>query len=234
MIHFIILSSVLFSALPTFINYPPIRSGSDLGPVVTDIEGHLLSGHPYRDADKITWVHEGTHGINNRLRNEFMRPGFYVLENRAILLKEELRTTLTRVSRLVPVSLRGDVYNLYFIEMSQWWENQPSYIFDEWVAYTNGAEARQKNAVNSRKGTVRYMIEFCIYSTCVAQSPKSTDPQVRAFIMWQIKRSMILLRKSRIKSAYLNRLRRSADATELHVYMRDYFGLEFTRKVLGF
>lgn len=38
------------------------------GPVVTDIEQHLYFGHPYRDNDKITWVHEGTHGINSLLR----------------------------------------------------------------------------------------------------------------------------------------------------------------------
>ncbi len=236
MIHSIILMSVLFSALPTFTNYPSIRNVGNLNGVVADIESHLPVGHPYRDSDLITWVHEGTHGINSQLRNKFRRPSFYVLGNRAILLKEEPRTTLTRVSRLVPVSLRGDVYNLYLLKSRRYWENQPSYLFDEWVAYSNGTEARLFGAdvIYGREETVRYMIEFCVYSTCVAQSSKTTDPQVRAFIMWQIERSIILLRKSRIKSTYLDRLRRAADATELRVYMRDYFGLEFTRKVMGF
>lgn len=236
MIQFIILALVLFSALPTFTNYPLIRNVGNLNGVVADIESHLPARHPYRDADKITWVHEGTHGINSQLRNEFRRPGFYVLGNRAILLKEEPRTTLTRVSRLVPVSLRGGVYNLYLLESRRWWENQPSYLFDEWVAYTNGTEARLVGAdvVYGREETARYMLEFCVYSTCVPWSAKSDDMQLRNFIMWQIERSMILLRKSRIKSPYLDRLRRSADATELRIYMRDYFGLEFTRNVLGF
>ncbi len=230
----IIISSVLFSALPTFTNYPSIRNVGNLAPVVADIESHLPAGHPYRDSDLITWVHEGTHGINSQLRGLFGKPAFYVLGNRAILLKEEPHTTLTRVSRLVPVSLRGDVYNLYLLQSRRWWENEPSYIFDEFAAYTNGAEARISLRIQARQETVRYMLELSVYSTCVPWSAKSGDPQMRNFIMWQIERSMKLHRAFGIRSTYLDRLRKSADATELRVYMRDYFGLEFTRNVLGF
>ncbi len=234
MIHSIIIASVLFSTLPTFTNYLPIRNVGNLNGIIADIESHLPVGHPYRDSDKITWVHEGTHGINSRLRNEFGRPGFYVLNNKAVLLKGEPRTTLTRVARLVPVSLRGDVYYLYLVEQRRWWDNQPSYIFDEWTAYINGTYARHWLHIQSRTETVNYMLEFVVYSTCVPWSAKSDDPQLRNFIMWQIKRSMKLYRAAGIKSTYLDRLRKSADATELRVYMRDYFGLEFTRKVMGF
>ncbi len=234
MIHSIILASVLFSALPAFTNYPSIRNVGNLNGIVADIESHLQAGHPYQDSDLITWVHEGTHGINADLRNKFRRPGFYVLNNRAILLKEEPRTTLTRVSRLVPVSLRGGVYNLYLIESRQWWENEPSYVWDEFVAYTNGADARRQLHIRGRQETIRYMLEFIVYSSCVTKSAKSSDKQIRSFLMWQVERSMKLYHASGVKSAYLDRLRKSADATELRVYMRDYFGLEFTRNVLGF
>ncbi len=230
----IIIISSLLSVIPTITNYPPIRNVGNLDPTVADIESHLPAGHPYRDADKITWVHEGTHGINAQLRNEFHCPGFYILDNRAVLLKEEPRTTLTQVAKRVPVSLRGDVYNLYLLQSRQWWENEPSYVFDEFVAYTNGADARRLLAIHIRQETVRYMVEFCVYSTCVPWSAKSNDPQVRAFIMWQIERSMKVHKASGIKSQYLDRLRNSSDATELRVYMRDYFGPHFTREVLGF
>ncbi len=234
MIHSIILVSVLFSALPTFTNYPPIRNVGDLNGIVADIESHLPAGHPYRDSDLITWVHEGTHGINAQLRNEFRRPGFYILNNRAVLLNKELNTTLAQVAQLVPVSLRGDVYNLYLIQSRRWWNNEPSYIFDEFVAYTNGAECRRQLQIPDRKETVTYAIEMCVYSTCVPYAARSKDTQVRSFLIWQIKRAMNLYHASGMRSPYLDRLRRSTDATELRIYMRDYFGLKFTRNVLGF
>ncbi len=234
MIHSIILASVLFSALPTFTNYPSIRNVGNLHPIIADIESHLPAGHPYRDSDLITWVHEGTHGINSQLRNEFRRPGFYVLRNRAVLLNKEPNTTLTQVARIVPVSLRGDVYQLYLIDSQRWWNNEPSYVFDEFVAYTNGAEARMSLRIQARQETVRYMLELSVYSTCVSRAAKSKDSQIRAFLMWQIERAMKIYHALGIKSPYLGRLRRSADATELRIYMRDYFGLEFTRKVMGF
>ena len=234
MIHSITLASVLFSALSTFTNYPSIRDVGNLNGIIADIESHLPAGHPYRDSDLITWVHEGTHGINSRLRNEFRCPGFYVLDNRAVLLNREPNTTLTQVARLIPVSLRGDVYQLYLIDSRRWWNNEPSYIFDEFIAYTNGAEARRQLCIRDRQETVRYMVEFVVYSTGVVYASKGRNDQSRLFLMWQIKRAMKIYHASGIKSTYLDRLRRSADATELRVYMRDYFGLEFTRKVMGF
>ncbi len=234
MIHSIILVSVLFYALPTITNYPSIRNVGNLGPVISDTESHLPANLSCLETDVVGTVHYGTHFIHSELREKFRKPCFYVLRNRVVILPKEPATTLTRVSRLVPVSLRGKNYSAYLIESRRWWENQPSYIFDEWVAYTNGSEARWRHAYQPRIDTVKTMIEFCVYSTCVPWSSKSTDPRARAFIMWQIERSMMLLRKSHIRSAYLDRLRKSADATELRVYMRDYFGLEFTRKVMGF
>lgn len=233
MIHFVILASVLFSALPTFTNYPPIRNVGNLGPVISDTESHLPASLSCIENDVVGTVHYGTHFIHSELREKFRKPCFYVLRNRVIILPREPATTLTRTSRLVPASLRGRNYT-YFTDARRDWEHQPSYIFDEWVAYTNGSEARWRHAYTKRVDTIGTMLEFVVYSTCVSWSAKSNDPQVRAFIMWQIERSMKLYRASGIKSSYLDRLRRSADATELRVYMRDYFGLEFTRKVLGF
>ncbi len=234
MIHSIILVSVLFSALPAITNYPSIRNVGNLSPIIADIESHLPAGHPYRDSDRITWVHEGTHGINSQLRNLYGKPAFYVLRNRAIVLQENPRGTIYQVSKMVPISLRGEIYQLYLIDSQRWWNNEPEYLWDEFCAYTNGAEARRQLHIRDRQETVRYMVESIVYSATVVRAAKSKDKQTRRFLMWQIERSMKLYHASGIRSAYLDRLRRSADATELRVYMRDYFGLEFTRKVLGF
>jgi hypothetical protein len=140
---------------------PPIRDVGNLGPIVTDVESHLYAGHPYRDADRITWVHEGSHGVSSLLRNKWGCPAFYVLQNRAVLMPEP-RTTLSAVAGRVPQSLRGEVYNLYLIQMQQWWNNQPSFVFDEWVAYTNGAEARRRLGIPDREETLRYASEFIV------------------------------------------------------------------------
>jgi len=207
---------------------------NNFGPVVTDIESHLHAGHPYREADLIGWVHEGTHGINADLRSKFRCPCFYVLNNRVVRIQHEPATTITRVSRLVPISLRGAVYKSYLIDSRQYWEHQPSYLWDEWVAYTNGAEARRQLAIHERGETVEHMMEFCVYSACVAWSAKSDDPQIRFFIMWQIERSLSICRASGIRNTYFVRLRASPDAEVLRVYMRNYFGVKWTLETLGF
>ncbi len=234
MIHSIIIASVLFSALPTFTNYPSIRNVGNLGPVISDTESHLPKRLSCIEDDVVGTVHYGTHFIHSELREKFRKPCFYVLENRVIVLQENPRGTLSEVSKMVPISLRGEVYQLYLIDSQRWWNNEPEYIWDEFCAYTNGAEARRQLCIRNRQETVRYMVESIVYSTAVVRVAKSKDKQTRAFLMWQIKRAMKIYNASGIRSTYLDRLRRSADATELRIYMRDYFGLEFTRKVLGF
>src|SRR5574340_868345 len=89
--------------------YPPQRQ-PNLQPIVNDVEGHLPQGHPYSDADRITWVHEGTHGINSDLRQLYKHPSFYVLQNNAAVFREP-RVSKSSVAALVPESLRGEVYN---------------------------------------------------------------------------------------------------------------------------
>jgi hypothetical protein len=209
-----------------FIAVPPLRP-VDVGPVVSDIESHLPAGHPYYDSDRITWVHEGTHGINSRLRNLYGCPAFYVLKNRAVLLNEP-DTTLAKVARRVPKSLRGSVYSLYLIQMQGYWNQQPSYVFDEWVAYTNGAEARRQLGITSRGETVDYALEFCIYAACVPWAANSDDPKLKAFYKWQVERVL------RFNPHGLDKLKTAQDAESLRQFLRSYCGSTWTKKNLGF
>jgi len=221
------------AADPTMIDCPPIRAVGDLGPVVTDVENHLPAGHPYDDPDRITTIHEGSHGIHSLLRQKHGCPGFYVLENRGVLIQEPA-TTLAAVAQLVPPSLRGEVYDLYLVQMRGYWNEQPSYVFDEWTAYTNGADARQQLGIQDRRETVRYALEFCVYAVCVPLAAESGDLQLRAFIRWQIERAVKLYKASGIRSDYLNGLQTEPDASELRSFMRDYFGAQWTQRVLEF
>ena len=207
---------------------PPMRTPDSVGPVVTDIESHLLRGHPYRDTDRITWVHEGTHGIASRLRQQYHRPGFYVLENRAVLVTEP-PTTLAAVARIVPPSLRGEVYDLYLVNAQASWNQQPTYIFDEWVAYTNGSEARRCLGIRERTETEKYMLEMSIYALCVPMAADSSDAQLRAFVAWHLKRVVALSGQSQA----LARLQSAPDAEMLRQFIRVYFGPAWARQVLG-
>ena len=227
--------ALFFAATLVWTPCAPIRDVGDLGPVVTDIESHLPAGHPYRDADRITWTHEGTHGINSLLRNRYGCPAFYVLKNRAVLMQEPTTTLAmpwSAVAAKVPPSLRGEVYGLYLIQMQSYWNSQPTYVFDEWVAYTNGAEARQALGIRDRAETVRYMLEFCVYAACVPQAAGSDDPQMRAFYKWQVERAVALYRASGVKSNYLDRLRTEPDAALLREYLRGYCGPQWAQRVL--
>jgi len=233
-LSFLILAGCTMStSIPTFIVYAPLRNVGNLGPVVTDVESHLVAGHPYRDADRITWVHEGTHGIAGQLRNKYQQPGFYLLENRAILMREPA-TTLAAVAATVPLSLRGEVYNLYLIQAQQWWQNEPTYVFDEWVAYANGSDARAQLKITSRGEAVQYAVEFIPYALCVPKAARSQNPQMKAFIRWHIERTLALYRASGVRSDTLNRLRTAKDAEALRQFTRTYLGADWTSRTLGF
>jgi len=218
---------VLYLSL-IFTPAPPLREVRDLGPVLTDVESHLNPGHPYRDADPLTWTHEGLHGVNSLLRNKHGCPAFYVLENRCVLLQEP-KTTLSKVAAAVPVSLRGRVYRLYLIEQQRYWQNEPSYCFDELTAYAASAEAAKQRKVYDR-GATDFALELTVYSTCVPMVSKSNDPRMKAFLRLEIERVVNLSKHS----DYLDQLRAEPDAKALRAFMVRYYGSTWTKKVLGF
>ena len=111
----------------------------DMGAVLMDIETHLPSsyGTQYQDADRITWGHETTHGINSELRNNYNKTGktangFYCLESQGAII-EEPNLRKSQVAAFVPQVLRGSRFELYINGMSDW-DDTPTYIFDEWTA----------------------------------------------------------------------------------------------------
>jgi len=241
---------------PIWLHEPPLRNVTGLGEVLNDIEGHMPAGHIYKDSDKITWGHETTHGIHSRLRQKYSQSGafstslngkqyfksfdrincFYVLENRAIKLKEP-NTTLAEVAKNVPRSLRGNVYNLYLIKQQRYWNNEPLYIFDEWVAYGNGACVKNDLDIKNRVGTVRYALEFNVYAMTLAMTAKTDDPHFKSFLMWNLARTMTLYKindPTTHQKEYLEKMRWHHDGEELRRYIRGYCGTEWTQKILGF
>jgi thiol-disulfide isomerase/thioredoxin len=215
-----------------WLSFAPIRDAGNLPPILADVESHLPAGHTYDDPDRITTVHECTHGINSELRQKYGQPCFYMLDDGVARLTEP-KTTLSAVARNVPQSLRGEVYNLYLVNAQRDWNEQPSYVFDEWSAYTNGSRARNELGIKDRQETVRYMMEFCIYATCVARCDNGNDPNLKEFLKYQIERCVAIYDKSGVVCPILDKFANSPDAADLRSFAVDYYGADWCAKVFG-
>jgi hypothetical protein len=244
---------------PVWIEEKPLRKVEGLGKVLSDINSHMPKGHIYTDADRITWGHETTHGIHSRLRNKYSKRStlvrdeqnkiswlsidrigcFYVLENRAVIL-EEPPITITSARPYVPAALRGTIW--HYMNTSSW-DNYPLYIFDEWVAYGNGAAVRHDLKIKDRAETVTYSLEMNVYAMAIlhaaSETEKATDPKVRNFFMWNTERTMELYRKNgptQAQNNYLQKLRTDDTKTgeNLRNFARNYCGKKWTQKTLGF
>lgn len=186
-------------------NLAPMRQvdAGRLGKTLADIESRMPAGHIYADNDLITWAHETTHGINSRCRQAL--PGvncFYCLNGYVGVFREP-RLRKSTVCRYVPANLRGDVWTLYMTGQ-QAWDDTPTYILDEWVAYINGATAGQElypdGNANGRSlaADVRHAVEFSGYASALLRAIDANDPsypdrdKLAYFVGWNIDRTLAL------------------------------------------
>lgn len=226
---------------PEWQEYKPVRTAdASLGKVLGDIESHMPPGHIYRDSDKVTWGHETTHGINSNLRQKFRSDkrinGFYCLQDRAAII-EEPKVLITQVASEVPPSLRGGVYQLYLVSQASSWNADSLYLLDEFVAYTNGSACRKDLGIKERAETVQFMFEFNVYCTTLAKVIKDRDAnyddkQFKAFLMWNIERSMEIYAGEEGATTYWKKFQNHQDAAELRQFANDYFGETWCDRVL--
>ncbi|MCB9560054.1 MAG: hypothetical protein H6708_06560 [Kofleriaceae bacterium] len=257
----------------TFVAWPEQRTVDDeaWGPVLTDVARHLATTEidPYwqggtDDSGRATDGHEGTHGIQYRLRNYGGKlagftgrdhvNGFYVLRDRAVILLEP-PVSKTEVGPRVPASLRGHRYDLY-IAHQEGWNDRPLYVLDEWSAYCNGAAVdidRAQRGLTHRGFVVTDAImgplEFGVYAIAVVRAVAEVapdylrdHPELAAFVAWNLRRAMGLYRLGRAitelawtdADTYLDALRTGDDAADLRGFVRDTWGEAWARDVLGF
>jgi hypothetical protein len=168
------------------------------GKVLNDIESHIEDGHSYRDNRLMTWAHETTHGINNNIRNDHDGfNGFYVLNDRAILIQEP-KVLLSQVASKIPEDLRGPSYNLYLVQQRWDWNERPLYLFDEWTAYTNGSACGIELNLAGWEFELMQAHNFNIYCLYLMKEVKSLCPeyddrQMKAYLQWNIERTFDLL-----------------------------------------
>jgi hypothetical protein len=243
---------------PQFVEFLPIRDVKNLGIVLSDIESHMPAGHQYVDSDKVTWAHETTHGINSVIRNKYNSRrtiiktateyrnvvgggrinAFYVLKNRAVVI-EEPNVKINQIAPLIPPSLRGRSYNLYLVQQTRDWNDFPLYVFDEWVAYTNGAACHLDLKINDRSDSILSMFNFNVYSICVAMAVEKydsdyDDKQFKKYLTWSLERSYEYLNNDQLSLNYLEKIKTCEDGKEFRSFCKNYFGEEWTKKILKF
>lgn len=185
---------------PRWGKWQRLREVSDpkFGVILGDIESHLPKGHQYSDTNKMTWAHESTHGINANIRNRYFKNtkdnfnGLYVLQDRSLVLKEP-NVTISDVAKEIPDDLRGPSYRLYLNEQALAWGDRPLYLMDEWVAYTNGAEAGKELNVKGWYYELLQAHNFNIYCLTLAMVVNRDlsdydDTEFKKFLMWNTDR----------------------------------------------
>jgi hypothetical protein len=227
-------------------------------PTMHDVAEHLPSsyGDQYYFDEAITWAHEQTHGINSELRNNHNDTGkringLYVMEDCGVILVEpDIRKS--DANQYVPMALRGYRYDTYMAGQ-QAWDDTPTYIFDEWVAYTNGGVVGVEMVELGVFGEewqdgVYGQLEFIVYSMAIGMAVEAGDPtyfasntQFKEFLAWNARRAMDVFRKGRVMSqftwdtqdTYFETLRSGAAGADIRAFMAQTWGQAFVDDLLA-
>jgi hypothetical protein len=173
--------------------------------IYSDVLSHSKQ-KPHGDHNgRYTNVHETAHGIHNELRQKF-KPllkrsvnGFYCLKGKAVIV-DDPNIKMRHVAPYIPDILRSSRFKLYLIEQLQYWDDTPTYIFDEWTCYILGAECAvddsKRNIALEKTNAVSGALEFSIYSVGFAMAVKEHDPlfwktnnQFKSFIKYNLIRA---------------------------------------------
>lgn len=153
------------------ISYPGAKTYTN---VIDDVKAH--TDNVFASADVVTKVHETIHQINSEIRNKFHCPGFYILQDKALLV-EEPEIKLSDVAKEIRPAERGPNYELYLIKMQQYWEDQPTYVFDEWSAYRAGFICGVESGVRAEDAK-NHFVEFTRYAWALVR----LVPELRPFL----------------------------------------------------
>jgi hypothetical protein len=157
---------------------------SDLNVILSDIllcsKEEVFTGKHGRP----TQAHETVHGINAQVRNELFKKGrrninaLYAGKRKSIIVSNP-SINIRHVSRFVPKVLRGNRYELYFINQLQYWDDVPTYLMDEWSAYVAGAECGVEDLElglpKEHADIVCGALEFSIYCVALCAATKELD-----------------------------------------------------------
>jgi hypothetical protein len=107
---------------------------------------------------------------------------FYCLNNRAGIFRTP-RFKMHQVAEFIPQQLRGEAFKLYFIDQHAAWDDDPTYILDEWVAYINGVTVGKELIKAGMYGEmaqfhkdIRHSLELAGHASALLAATKKFDP----------------------------------------------------------
>lgn len=169
----------------SFIKIPRQRDIKDECSIYKDVLEHTKQKPFGDDSGRNINIHETVHGIHSDYRNQYEKElkyklnALYCLDGNIVLVREP-NITIRHVIKFIPKNLQSYRYNLYFVEQLQYWDDAPTYILDEWIAYILGSkcavEDHQKGINTHKSDAVSGCLDFSIYATAFAMAVKQNDP----------------------------------------------------------
>lgn len=169
-----------------FIEIPKYRSINEEG-VYGDVLCYSKQTPFGNQHGRPTNVHETAHGICSEIRNEYSKKlgykinAYYDRGGLAIFIRDIDKPKIRQVANFIPEKLRSYRFNLYFVEQLVYWDDVPSYIMDEWVAYILGAECAVDDyyRINKKEPSdcVSGSLEFSVYTIGLYLAVKEYNPE---------------------------------------------------------
>lgn len=207
--------------------------------------GEIMNRSPTSilEHERGTNAHESIHFINAEYSNLTFgkQRAFYITGEKRVYYTSQPKLLKDDVKEFVPNSLRGSRYKTY-LEQAAGWNNIPTYIMDEWVAYIGGGMVALEDYENKRNRDISDRVcgalEFSVYSIALCMAIQEKDPDFwnenkdfRDFVKSMLTKSYDVFYRGRyVKDFYslsqeqiLGSLQSSDDAEDMRQFLRQWF-----------
>jgi hypothetical protein len=206
------LSSYILSSDLEFIDVSKYRNIAEPSySIYNDVLSHSRELPFGNHNGRYTNVHETAHSIHNELRNTYKAllknnklNVIYLLDSQAAIVYDP-NISIKMIQPYVNPSLRSTRYRLYLEKQTEFWNDYPTYILDEWNCYILGAECAiddfLQNKPLEKTNAISGALEFSIYTLAMCLAIKDHDPlyweshnQFKALVRYNLIRSDRVIR----------------------------------------
>lgn len=165
-----------------------------------DIRNRLNPQHRFdKYSNLMLRFHESCHFINGTMTvthhvkfNKRREQVFYGLNNKEFYIPQP-PLTMRRIATLIPNKIRSTRFAPYLVNYHKSWENEPLYIIEEWICYSNEVEACYEvesiysKHINSSeyKDAIFSAAQFTLYAIPLLEN---AEPELIDFYKWNVER----------------------------------------------